>query len=127
MTKHSQKRPNLHSSEISCMKDKQECVILLTGLETRTVPLLQSGHASRGHFHTAGNYYLKYSWNTLCTKICITYFFIEDNPSILGNFLLFVGQDQLGENYPYLVYSHNCGSLTTFGKHWGSKNTFGYS
>ena len=30
-------------------------------------------------------------------------FFIVENPHILGNFLLFVGQDQLGENY--LTYS----------------------
>ena len=37
-------------------------------------------------------------------KICITYFLIVDNPNILGDFLLFVGQDQLGENY--LTYSH---------------------
>ena len=42
-----------------------------------------------------------------------TYSFIVDNPNILGNFLLFVGQDQLGENY--LTYSHI----------WGSKNTLG--
>ena len=32
-------------------------------------------------------------------KICITYSFVVGNPNILGNFLLFVGQDQLGENY----------------------------
>ena len=36
-----------------------------------------------------------------------------DNPNILGSFRLFVGQDQLGENY--LTYSHT----------WGSKNTLG--
>ena len=32
-------------------------------------------------------------------KICITYSFIVDNPNTLGKFLLFVGQDQKGENY----------------------------
>ena len=36
-----------------------------------------------------------------------------DNPNILGNFLLFVGQDQLGENY------------RTYSQSWGSKNTLG--
>ena len=42
--------------------------------------------------------------NTLCKQKCITYSFIVDNPNILGNFLLFVGKNQLGENY--LTYSH---------------------
>ena len=37
-----------------------------------------------------------------------------DNPNILGNFLLFVGQDQLGQNY--LTYSHIRGSQNTLGK-----------
>ena len=31
----------------------------------------------------------------LAKKLCITYSFIVDNPNILGNFLLFLGQDQL--------------------------------
>ena len=52
--------------------------------------------------------------NTLCKQICITYSFIVDNPNILGNFLLFAGQNQLGENY--LTYSHIWGSQNTFGK-----------
>ena len=34
----------------------------------------------------------------------ITYSFIVDNLNMLGNFLLFLGQDQLGEKY--LTYSH---------------------
>ena len=34
------------------------------------------------------------------TTVCITYSFVVHNPSVLGNFLLFVGQDQLGENDP---------------------------
>ena len=42
--------------------------------------------------------------NTLREKTCITYSFIMDNPNSLGNFMLFVGQDQLEENY--LTYSH---------------------
>ena len=33
--------------------------------------------------------------------------FVVDNLNLLGFFLLFVGQDQLGENY--LTYSHNWG------------------
>ena len=40
--------------------------------------------------------------------------FIVDNQSIVGYFLLFVGQDQLGENY--LTYSHIWGTQTTLGK-----------
>ena len=43
-----------------------------------------------------------------------TYFFVVDNPNILGNFLLLVGQDQLGENY--LTHSHIWGSQNTLGK-----------
>ena len=45
--------------------------------------------------------------------ICTTYSSIADNPNILGNFRLIVGQEQLGENY--LTYSHI----------WGSKKTLG--
>ena len=52
--------------------------------------------------------------NTLYKQICITYSFIVDNPNILGNFQLFVGQNQLGENY--LTYSHIWGSQNTLGK-----------
>ena len=52
--------------------------------------------------------------NTLCKQTCITYSSIVDNPNILGNFLLFVGQNQLGENY--LTYSHVWGSQNTLGK-----------
>ena len=47
-------------------------------------------------------------------NIHITYSFIVDNPNILGQFLLFVGQDQLGEDY--LIYSHIWGSHNTLGK-----------
>ena len=43
----------------------------------------------------------------------ITYSFVADAPNIFGNFLLFVGRDQLGENY-----------LTCSGM-WGSQNTLG--
>ena len=42
--------------------------------------------------------------NTLCKKKCITYSFVVDNPNTFGHFLLFVGQDQLRENY--LTFSH---------------------
>ena len=51
--------------------------------------------------------------NTLCQEICITYSFIVDNPNYLRNFLLFAGQDQLGENY------------LTYSQIWGAKNTLG--
>ena len=61
-----------------------------------------------------GNHYLKYSWEYFGQKICIKFTFIVDNPNILGNFLLFVGQDQLGENC--LTYSHIWGSQNTLGK-----------
>ena len=46
-------------------------------------------------------------------KGCITYSFIVDNPNTLGNFQLFVGQDQMRDNY--LTYFHI----------WGPKNTLG--
>ena len=47
--------------------------------------------------------------NTSCKKLCITYSFIVDNPTILGNFMLLLGQDQLAQSgrelpniFPYL-------------------------
>ena len=65
-------------------------------------------------YHAVGNYYLKHSWEYHMQKKNITYSFIVDNPNILGNFLLFVGQNQLGDNY--LMYSHIWGSQNTLGK-----------
>ena len=66
-------------------------------------------------YHAVGNYYLKYSWEySMHKKICITHSFIVENPNILGNFLLFVGQDQLGENC--LTYSGIWASQNTIGK-----------
>ena len=47
-------------------------------------------------------------------KGCITYSLGVDTPIILGNFLLFLGQDQLGENY--LTFSYLWGSQITLGK-----------
>ena len=47
-------------------------------------------------------------------KKCITYSSIVDTPRSLGNFLLFLGQDQLGEKY--LIYSHIQVSQNTLGK-----------
>ena len=58
-----------------------------------------SNMARKSIYHAIGNYYLKYSWECFMQKICITYSFIVDNPNNLGGFLLFVGQDQLGQNY----------------------------
>ena len=43
-----------------------------------------------------------------------SFLIIVENPNILGNFLLFVGQDQLGENY--LTYSGIWASQNTLGK-----------
>ena len=34
--------------------------------------------------------------NALCKEICITYSFIVQSPNIVGNFLLFVGQESSG-------------------------------
>ena len=50
-------------------------------------------------YHAVGNSYLKYPWEHFMQKVCITYSFTVDNPNIFDNILLFVGQDQLGENY----------------------------
>ena len=41
-------------------------------------------------------------------NIMLNIFLYVDNPKILGNFLLSVGQDQLGENY--IAYSRVWGS-----------------
>ena len=58
--------------------------------------------------HAVGNYHLTYSWECFLQKIWITCSSVVDNPKILGNFLLFVEQDQLGENY--LTHSHIWGA-----------------
>ena len=43
-------------------------------------------------YHAVGNYYLKYSWEYLMQKNCITYSFILGNPNILGNFCCLMGR-----------------------------------
>ena len=77
-------------------------------------------------YHAVGNYYPE-AFQYFMEKRCVTYSFVVDNMNILGNFLLFVGQDQLGENclaiFPYW------GSQSTlrkkmhyiFGEHGSSK------
>ena len=67
---------------------------------------LSSGHRVRRGYHAVRTFYLKYSWEYFMQKkVCMTYSFIVETPNILGVFLLFVCQDQLGENY--LTYSHS--------------------
>ena len=73
-------------------------------------------------YHAVGNDYLNYSWGYFMQKKCITYSCILENLNSLGSFLMFVGQDQLGENYQ--THSHVWGSKNTLGKkicitYWG--------
>ena len=63
-------------------------------------------------YRAVGNVYLKYSGNSFCKKKSISYSFIVDNPNIIGKFVVFVGQDQVGENY------------LTQSRIWGPQNTF---
>ena len=50
----------------------------------------------------------------MCNEIGITYSFVEDAPSLLGIFLLFVGQDQLEDIH--LTYSDLTGPQNTLGQ-----------
>ena len=95
---------------------------------------LLSSPVLRGVLHPVGNEACRWkllpevSKGIISGKICLRYPFIADNPNILGNFLLFVGQDQLGENYQ--TYSHNWGLQNTLGKNYaldGLKHWMGLS
>ena len=63
-----------------------------------------------------GNYYMKYCWEYFMKKKMHNIFllYLWTTRIFLGNFLLFVGQGELGENY--LTYSHIWGPQNAWGK-----------
>ena len=74
-------------------KDNKACNAMLSKL--------MAAHTGK-QYHAVGNYHLKDFWECSMQTIMHNSFTVE-NQNILGKFLLFVGQDQLGENY--LTYS----------------------
>ena len=80
-------------------------------------PPVASLHSSRQLLrkcHAVGKHYLKYSWEYFMQTNIHNIFLYCGHPNILGNFRVFVLQNQLGENY--LTYSHIWGPQNTLGK-----------
>ena len=67
-----------------------------------------------GEYRAVGNYYLRYTWEYFMRKNMHNIFLYCGQPEYFRQFLLFVGQDQLGEDY--LTYCHIWGSQNTLGK-----------